>query len=155
KAHLLPIETIQKMDEDAAAAAAVDCDDSPSTKMLTSETSEENKEVLGMHEDELISQETLRASPIQWPERFPGMEEFLTMSDTPIYTPTMDRSNNLTTEDIAHMNQLSQLEPDQLVEKIKSLQDEIYQLGLREAKEMTRGKLLGIFDRDQLPKRQP
>lgn len=51
--------------------------------------------------------------------------------------------------------ELSQLNPDQLVDKIKSMQDEIYQLGLREAKEMTRGKLLGIFDRDQLPKRQP
>ncbi|KAH8244936.1 hypothetical protein KR032_002931, partial [Drosophila birchii] len=150
-------ETIQKMDEDAAAAAAVDSDVSPSKKILISaeEASEENKEVRGAAEDELISQETLRASPIQWPERFPGMEEFLTMSDTPIYTPTTDRSNNLTAEDIAHMNQLSQLEPDQLVEKIKSLQDEIYQLGLREAKEMTRGKLLGIFDRDQLPKRLP
>lgn len=34
----------------------------------------------------------------------PGMEEFLTMSDTPIYTPTVDRSNNLTTEDMAHMH---------------------------------------------------
>ncbi|KAH8345190.1 hypothetical protein KR059_008192, partial [Drosophila kikkawai] len=157
KTHFLPIETIQKMDEDAAAAAAVDSDVLAASKMLipVTKTPEDNKEVLGMHEDELISQETLRASPIQWPERFPGMEEFLTMSDTPIYTPTMDRSNNLTAEDIAHMNQLSQLEPDQLVEKIKSLQDEIYQLGLREAKEMTRGKLLGIFDRDQLPKRQP
>jgi len=51
--------------------------------------------------------------------------------------------------------ELSLLSPEELIDKIKSMHDEIYQLGLREAKEMTRGKLLGIFDRDRLPKRQP
>jgi len=51
--------------------------------------------------------------------------------------------------------ELAQLPPEDLIDKIKSMHDEIYQLGLREAMEMTRGKLLGIFDRDRAPKRQP
>ncbi|KAH8336069.1 hypothetical protein KR074_004052, partial [Drosophila pseudoananassae] len=114
----------------------------------------DTKDLSDSQEDELISMETLRESPVQWPERFPGMDEFLTMSDTPMYTPSMDLGNNLTSEDMAKIHKLSHLTPDQLVEKIKSMHDEIYQLGLREAKEMTRGKLLGIFDRERLHKRQ-
>jgi len=34
----------------------------------------------------------------------PGMDEFLTMSDTPIYTRTTDYANNLTSEDMAKIN---------------------------------------------------
>lgn len=45
------------------------------------------------------------------------------------------------------LTELGSLTPEQLIDKIKSMHDEIYQLGLRESKEMTRGKLLGIFDR--------
>lgn len=45
------------------------------------------------------------------------------------------------------VSELASLTPEQLIEKIKSMHDEIYQLGVRESKEMTRGKLLGIFDR--------
>ncbi|XP_017864126.1 PREDICTED: protein lin-52 homolog isoform X1 [Drosophila arizonae] len=98
-------------------------------------------------EDELISMETLRESPVQWPARFPGMDEFMTMSQTPIHTPSSEYTQNLTSADRARITQLASLTPDQLIEKIKSMHDEIYQLGLRESKEMTRGKLLGIFDR--------
>ncbi|KAH8420541.1 hypothetical protein KR009_011259, partial [Drosophila setifemur] len=118
------------------------------------EPQEDSKDKADSQDDELISLETLRESPVQWPERFPGMDEFLTMSDTPIYTPNVDYGNNLTIEDMAKINHLSQLAPEELITKIKSMQDEIYQLGLREAKEMTRGKLLGIFDRDRRAKRQ-
>ncbi|KAL7732526.1 hypothetical protein ACLKA6_019164 [Drosophila palustris] len=96
-------------------------------------------------EDELISMETLRESPVQWPERFPGMDDFMNMSNTPIHTPSGD--SNFTGADLAKINQLASLTPEQLIDKIKSMHDEIYQLGLRESKEMTRGKLLGIFDR--------
>ncbi|KAH8278247.1 hypothetical protein KR044_008503 [Drosophila immigrans] len=98
-------------------------------------------------EDELISLETLRESPIQWPERFPGMDDFMHMSNTPIHHPSGDYSPGVSTRDAAQINQLACLTPDQLIERIKSMHDEIYQLGLRESKEMTRGKLLGIFDR--------
>ncbi|XP_017844241.2 protein lin-52 homolog [Drosophila busckii] len=95
-------------------------------------------------EEELLSLETLRDSPLQWPERLPGMERFLTSSDTPIHTPSTHAGQS--EADIAKINQLAALTPSQLIDKIKSMHDEIYQLGLRESKEMTRGKLLGIFD---------
>ncbi|XP_016931729.2 protein lin-52 homolog [Drosophila suzukii] len=148
--ELFATETVLKAGEEVADAPA----DSRST-LAAGEEVPEGKEKPDTPEDELISMETLRASPVQWPERFPGMDEFLTMSDTPIYTRTTDYANNLTSEDMAKINQLSLLSPEELIDKIKSMHDEIYQLGLREAKEMTRGKLLGIFDRDRLPKRQP
>ncbi|XP_016981129.1 protein lin-52 homolog [Drosophila rhopaloa] len=143
-------ETVLKADEEVAEASA-----SARSRLSAEDDKSEDKKKPDTPEDELISMETLRASPVQWPERFPGMDEFLTMSDTPIYTRTTDYANNLTTEDTAKINQLSQLTPEELIEKIKSMHDEIYQLGLREAKEMTRGKLLGIFDRERIPKRQP
>ncbi|EDV96792.1 protein lin-52 homolog [Drosophila grimshawi] len=104
-------------------------------------------------EEELISMETLRESPEQWPERFPGINDFVTMSHTPIHTPNVDRTPNMTKEDMDKINQLMTLTPDQLLEKIKSMQDEIYQLGLRESKEMTRGKILGIFNRPEKGKK--
>lgn len=126
------------------------------------------KKDVSAKEDELISMETLRESPVQWPERFPGIDEFLTMSDTPIHTPSRDNTQNFTSADMAKINrklssdysqkgflqcficlvsELATLTPEQLIDKIKSMHDEIYQLGVRESKEMTRGKLLGIFDR--------
>ncbi|XP_030378785.1 protein lin-52 homolog [Scaptodrosophila lebanonensis] len=126
-------ETILKTDEDADTTQPQELPSPNSTKPEP--------------EDHLKSFETLRESPIQWPERFPGMDEFLNMSDTPIHTPNRDCTHTLTTEDMARINQLAALTPDQLIAKIRSMHDEIYQLGLREAKEMTRGKLLGIFDR--------
>ncbi|KAL7743737.1 hypothetical protein ACLKA6_016798 [Drosophila palustris] len=103
-------------------------------------------------EDDLKSAETLRESPVQWPERFPGMDEFLTKSETPIHTPNIDPARILSNANMSAINQFARLPPDQLIEKIKAMQDEIYKLGLRESKEMTRGKLLGIFDRDRLTK---
>ncbi|TDG47139.1 hypothetical protein AWZ03_006404 [Drosophila navojoa] len=106
-----------------------------------------SNKVLTAKEDELISMETLRESPVQWPTRFPGMDEFMTMSQTPIHTPSSECTQNLTSADRARITQLASLTPEQLIEKIKTMHDEIYQLGLRESKEMTRGKLLGIFDR--------
>jgi len=48
--------------------------------------------------------------------------------------------------------EFARLPPDQLIEKIKAMHEEIYKLELRESKERTRGKLLGIFDRDRLTK---
>ncbi|XP_017009253.2 protein lin-52 homolog [Drosophila takahashii] len=148
--ELFAPESILKADEEVAEASAAS-----RSRLSAGEEKSEDKKKPETPEDELISLETLRASPVQWPERFPGMDEFLTMSDTPIYTRNTDYANNLTSEDMAKINQLSQLSPEELIEKIKSMHDEIYQLGLREAKEMTRGKLLGIFDRERIPKRQP
>lgn len=61
-------------------------------------TSKKNKE------DELISMETLRESPVQWPERFPGMDDFMNMSNTPIHTHTPSGDSNFTSADIAKIN---------------------------------------------------
>ncbi|BFG02172.1 protein lin-52 homolog [Drosophila madeirensis] len=138
--ELLAPETILKTDDDSAESKqqqekeeTVDPEDSP------------------LKEDELMSLETLRESPVQWPERFPGMDDFLTMSDTPMYSPIAETQSILTAEDMVKINRLSKMTPEELIAKIKRMHDEIYQLGLMEAKEMTRGKLLEIFDRN--PKR--
>ncbi|XP_068158807.1 protein lin-52 homolog isoform X2 [Drosophila tropicalis] len=127
-------------DNDANVLIDEDTED-PSTTLADKEPKDE---------DDLISMETLRESPLQWPERC--MEEFLTTSHTPIHTPVVDCIQSWTDTDMAKINKLASMTPDQLIEKIKLMHDEIYQLGLREAKEMTRGKLLGIFDRDRTPK---
>ncbi|EDW82869.2 uncharacterized protein Dwil_GK10233 [Drosophila willistoni] len=127
-------------DNDANVSMDEDTED-PSTTVADKEPKDE---------DDLISMETLRESPLQWPERC--MEEFLTASHTPIHTPIVDCAQSWTDTDMAKINKLASMTPDQLIEKIKLMHDEIYQLGLREAKEMTRGKLLGIFDRDRTPK---
>nr|NP_001284908.1 lin-52, isoform B [Drosophila melanogaster]NP_572256.1 lin-52, isoform A [Drosophila melanogaster]AAF46076.1 lin-52, isoform A [Drosophila melanogaster]AAV54477.1 Myb-MuvB complex subunit Lin-52 [Drosophila melanogaster]AHN59379.1 lin-52, isoform B [Drosophila melanogaster] len=148
---LLSTETILKAaDEEVEKASA-----SSSSTLLAEKDVPEVKERPITPEDELISMETLRPSPVQWPERFPGMDEFLSMSDTPMYTRSTNYTSNLTDDDMVKINELAQLPPEDLIDKIKSMHDEIYQLGLREAMEMTRGKLLGIFDRDRAPKRQP
>lgn len=42
--------------------------------------------------------------------------------------------------------ELSSLKPEALIMEIKKIYDEAYQLGVSEAKEMTRGKYLGIFN---------
>ncbi|KAH8281268.1 hypothetical protein KR018_004408, partial [Drosophila ironensis] len=102
-------------------------------------------------EDDLISKETLRESPVQWPERFPGIAEFMNLSETPLYMTFSELGQCITEEETAKINKLAKMTPEQLVERIKTMHDEIYQLGLREAKEMTRGKLLGIFAPERLP----
>ncbi|KAH8399914.1 hypothetical protein KR215_004163, partial [Drosophila sulfurigaster] len=133
----------------------------------------ETKNLTAKEEDDLTSTETLRESPIQWPERFPGMEEFLSLSETPIHTPSIDPAQLLTSTNKTALNskccttlslnsvllnfafcfaEFARMPPDQLIDKIKAMHDEIYKLGILESKEMTRGKLLGIFDRDRLTK---
>ncbi|XP_017136488.1 protein lin-52 homolog [Drosophila miranda] len=142
--ELLAPETILKTDDDVASGPIL--------------TQQQQKKVAedpagSSKPDELISLETLRESPVQWPERFPGMDEFLTMCDTPMYSPSVEPISTLTAEDMVKINRLSKMAPDELIAMIKSMHDEIYQLGLLEAKEMSRGKLLEIFDRDRNPKR--
>ncbi|XP_034119672.1 protein lin-52 homolog [Drosophila albomicans] len=137
----------------------------PKTKKKTEEGSNKNnnnnagdaaasetKNLTAKEEDDLTSTETLRESPVQWPERFPGMEEFLSLSETPIHTPSIDPAQLLTSTNKTALNKFARMPPDQLIDKIKAMHDEIYKLGILESKEMTRGKLLGIFDRDRLTK---
>lgn len=97
------------------------------------------------------------------------------MSETPIHTSTTEWSQDLTEEDriaisrtpyhivfivdifqrvsinlifcnIYFVLELSAKAPHAIIMEIKKIHDEAYQLGVREAKEMTRGKYLGIFN---------
>ncbi|XP_046802670.1 protein lin-52 homolog isoform X2 [Lucilia cuprina] len=106
-----------------------------------------------LQDDGLLSLEKLdRASPDLWPEKIPGITDFIAMSDTPIRTPAPEWSRGLSQEDMSAMLgtyrqiELSSLKPDELIMEIKKIYDEAYQLGVSEAKEMTRGKYLGIFN---------
>lgn len=54
-------------------------------------------------------------------------------------------ANGLSEEDLDGMHQLGALSTAGLVTEIKKLYDQTYQLGIQEAKEMTRGKYLNIF----------
>ncbi|KAH8265155.1 hypothetical protein KR044_004150, partial [Drosophila immigrans] len=129
---------------------------SPHTDKTTEEAnSKKHNQSETKNDEDLTSKETLRESPVQWPERFPGMEQFLSLSETPIHTPNIDAAQLLTNTNKSALNKFARMPPEQLVEKIKAMHDEIYKLGLLESKEMTRGKLLGIFDRDRLTKTKP
>ncbi|XP_022217133.1 protein lin-52 homolog [Drosophila obscura] len=145
--ELLAPETILKTDDDNAVSGRILTQQQQQKKVTVDPVDSPCKA------DELMSLETLRESPVQWPERFPGMDEFLTMCDTPMYSPSTEPPSTLTAEDMAKINRLSKMTPDELIAKIKSMHDEIYQLGLMEAKEMSRGKLLEIFDCNRNPKR--
>ncbi|XP_055851028.1 protein lin-52 homolog [Episyrphus balteatus] len=98
-------------------------------------------------EEALISLEKLdRASPDLWPEKIPGITDFIAMSDTPIHTSSSSWSKGLTQEEVHAMHELGVYSTNGLIMEIKKLYDEAYQLGVIEAKEMTRGKYLGIFN---------
>lgn len=48
--------------------------------------------------------------------------------------------------DISTMKELSKLTPDELIAEVKFLNGLAYKLGLEEAKEMSRGKVLKVFE---------
>ncbi|XP_059062921.1 protein lin-52 homolog isoform X2 [Achroia grisella] len=95
-------------------------------------------------DESLLSLEKLdRASPELWPEQIPGVSEFAAMHNANQSPPSWNRG--FTKEDINYMQQLSSLSTSGLIMEVKKLHDLAYQLGLEEAKEMTRGKYLNIF----------
>ncbi|XP_063977876.1 protein lin-52 homolog isoform X2 [Diachasmimorpha longicaudata] len=100
-------------------------------------------------EESLMSLEKLdRASPDLWPEQselhlVPGVNEFIAQNLPP--TDQTSWSTALTSDDINQLHQLGNLTVTGLIAEVKKLHDEAYQLGLEEAKEMTRGKYLNIF----------
>lgn len=68
------------------------------------------------------------------------------MSNTPIHAQaTASWTRGLTQEDINSMHQLGSLSTNQLIKEITKVYDETYKLGVIEAKEISRGKFLGIF----------
>ncbi|XP_066589105.1 protein lin-52 homolog isoform X1 [Prorops nasuta] len=95
-------------------------------------------------EDNLMSLEKLdRASPDLWPEQIPGVNEFVAQNSP--QTEPLPWAAGLTADDINQLHQLGNLSMTGLITEVKKLHDLAYQLGLEEAKEMTRGKYLNIF----------
>ncbi|CAG4953081.1 protein lin-52 homolog [Colias croceus] len=97
-------------------------------------------------EESLLSLEKLdRASPELWPEQIPGVSEFAPLLNPNQSPPSWNKG--LTKEDMGLIQQLGSLTTIGLIMEVKKLHDLAYQLGLEEAKEMTRGKYLNIFSR--------
>ncbi|KAL0117911.1 hypothetical protein PUN28_008946 [Cardiocondyla obscurior] len=101
----------------------------------------EDQPDLSCIEDSLMSLEKLdRASPDLWPEQ--SVHEFVAQNSPqtePCFWAAMSQ------DDISHVHQLGNLSMTGLISEVKRLHDLAYQLGLEEAKEMTRGKYLNIF----------
>ncbi|XP_025835097.1 protein lin-52 homolog isoform X2 [Agrilus planipennis] len=98
-------------------------------------------------EDSLLSMENIdRASPDIWPEKIPGMSDFM-HSFSPPNSTKPPYSKTFTPEDQNYLLQLASLPLGNLIAKVKELHDVAYQLGVEEAKEMTRGKYLNLFNR--------
>lgn len=133
-------------------------------KMIIEGTEIERDE-MPQPEESLISLEKLdRASPDLWPEH--SITKFVTqnngnngnnsnnnndetsINDSSSQVETLMWSSNFTTEDINQLHQLSSLTVHELIVEVKKLHDTAYQLGLEEAKEMTRGKYLNIFKQE-------
>ncbi|XP_068630019.1 protein lin-52 homolog [Battus philenor] len=94
-------------------------------------------------EESLLSLEKLdRASPELWPEQIPGVSEFANLQNANQSPPSW---KGLTKDDYSYLQQLGTLSTSGLIMEVKRLHDLAYQLGLEEAKEMTRGKYLNIF----------
>ncbi|KAJ6637047.1 Protein lin-52 like [Pseudolycoriella hygida] len=100
---------------------------------------------------DLISMEKLdRNSPEVWPEKIPGINQFIVMNSTPSLTSSSQSkgvswAQGLSSEDISAMHQLGALSSTGLIAEIRKLYDQAYDLGIQEAKEMTRGRYLNIF----------
>ncbi|XP_032685710.1 protein lin-52 homolog isoform X2 [Odontomachus brunneus] len=108
--------------------------------MATDETTDQTD--LSCVDDNLMSLEKLdRASPDLWPEQIPGVHEFVAQNSPQTEQCTWD----VQPEDMSHLAQLGNLSMTGLISEVKRLHDLAYQLGLEEAKEMTRGKYLNIF----------
>ncbi|XP_054153723.1 protein lin-52 homolog [Oppia nitens] len=99
--------------------------------------------------DLLLSEERLdRASPDLWPEQIPGVTEFLANSSPPLFdqkSQTSEWLTDLDPDDINMLHGFGSLTASALLEKVKELQNLSYQLGLEEAREMTRGKFLNVL----------
>ncbi|XP_054710362.1 protein lin-52 homolog [Uloborus diversus] len=97
---------------------------------------------------DLLSSENLdRSSPELWPEQIPGVSKFVSLSlgscaDKPSQAEWL---KDLDHEDISILQGFGSLTAAALLEKVRDLQNLAYQLGLEEAKEMTRGRFLGVL----------
>ncbi|KAJ8950986.1 hypothetical protein NQ318_006370 [Aromia moschata] len=97
----------------------------------------------------LLSMENLdRTSPELWPEKIPGVTDFInSFQTTPQSVTKLPYSRELTQEDQNYLHQLASLPTAGLIAKVKELHDIAYQLGVEESKEVTRGKYLNLFNK--------
>lgn len=102
----------------------------------------------------LLSEERLdgRSSPELWPEPIPGVTEF-----AGLFSPQHSRKSipkwNLDEDGLVMLQELGSLTASALLEKVKDLQNLAYKLGVEEAREMTRGRMLDILRKDKEPKK--
>jgi len=104
-------------------------------------------------EQSLLSMEKLdRASPDIWPERiYPGIEFVMEAPRLPDPKPIPSVvPQEMDKHDYTLIGKYSKFSPDELIGEVKQLQNLAYQLGLEEAKEMTRGKYLNILTRKKV-----
>ncbi|GFO49239.1 protein lin-52 homolog [Plakobranchus ocellatus] len=104
-----------------------------------------------LKDDKLMSFENIdRASPDLWPERIPGVTEFeVEQKANEKGSGTKKWLADLEKDDINLLQEFGSLTLSQLMEKVRGLQNLAYQLGLEEAREMTRGKFLHILARSK------
>ena len=116
-------------------------------------------------EQSLLSFENLdRGSPDLWPEPLPGLCQWMPEAspnlsvnhNKPIYNNGIASHSNspvppwlqvVEQEFVSAVQHMSTYSPDQITQEVHKLQNAAYQLGLEEAREMTRGKLLNVLER--------
>ncbi|EPB80690.1 hypothetical protein ANCCEY_00258 [Ancylostoma ceylanicum] len=93
-------------------------------------------------------------SPVLFPENVPGAGKHNTEHDiqhTTLQGMFTNKQKNFRTDlspdDVKLVNELGRLTPDQLAEYIKNVQNTAYSLGIDEARQFSRGKMLQIFKR--------
>ncbi|XP_076306190.1 DREAM core complex component lin-52 isoform X2 [Tachypleus tridentatus] len=106
-------------------------------------------------EPSLLSQEKLdRSSPELWPEQIPGVSEFAALTSPASGENSQPEWKDIDQEDVYMMQGFGSLTAAALIEKVKALQNLAYQLGVEEAREMTRGRFLNILERKKPQRRK-
>ncbi|XP_051164673.1 protein lin-52 homolog isoform X2 [Leptopilina boulardi] len=109
---------------------------------MASDESDQGDTELTIVEESLMSLEKLdRASPDLWPEQ--SVNEYVAQNSPHTEQPYW--TSSLTAGEINQLHQLGNLTMDLLIKEVKKLHDLAYELGVEEAREMTRGKYLNIF----------
>ncbi|KAE9419209.1 hypothetical protein Angca_009099 [Angiostrongylus cantonensis] len=91
-------------------------------------------------------------SPILFPENVPGAGKHNTEHDGMCTSKQRSFRTDLSPDDVKLVNELGRLTPDQLAEYIKNVQNTAYSLGIDEARQFSRGKMLQIFSRRVISK---
>lgn len=86
-----------------------------------------------------------RSSPDLWPDQLPGIYDFASLVSSPVTPRPCTPPLTLTPQDTALLYQFGALSPEELIEEVRKLQNVAYQLGVEEAKQMTRGKYLHVL----------